>query len=230
MIANRGAAQNNDWSTRVSQCSVPSTTEDCLCGLFCCPCAFATAKSTVDGTNACYDFLCWNPIANRNFVRHEYNIPGVCGDDIGYTMFCPFCVGRQILTESKLRGRSQQPRQATYGANTERWNISLFDCDVRSCITVFVCPCYITSQLRLVMQPNASEDGCINNCCIYPTSLYGQVRHYYGIAPQNADCPFCEDVCLPLFCYPCAIIRARKETAHRQPVASVMGFVRQIGK
>ena len=204
--------QQRDWSTRVSQCSVPSTTEDCLCGLFCCPCAFASAKSTSDNTSACYDFLCWNPIANRNYVRHEYGIPGVCGDDLGYTMFCPFCVGRQILTESKLRGRSQQRYAAVYGANTDRWNISLFDCDVCNCLSALVCPCCITADIRVLLQPSAAQDGCINHCCIMPTAMYGQVRNHYGIV---SDVPFCEDVFMSMFCYPCAIIRAKKEAVHR---------------
>ena len=209
---NNAVQQQRDWSTRVSQCSQPSTTEDCLCGLFCCPCAFATAKSNVDKSSACYDILCWNPIAIRNYVRHEYGIPGVCGDDIGYTLFCPFCVGRQVITESKLRGLSMQAYAPMYGANTSNWNKSLFDCDFCNCVSAMMCPCCMAADIRAMLQPSAAQDGCINHCCIAPTAMYGQVRNHYGIV---SDVGFCEDVLLALVCYPCAIIRAKKEASYR---------------
>ncbi len=145
-------------------------------------------------------------------MRHEYNIPGVCGDDLGYTLFCPFCVGRQILTESRLRGVSMQRYAPVYGANTDRWNISLFDCDFCNCLSALVCPCCMTADIRVMLQPSAAQDGFINHCCIMPPAMYGQVRNHYGII---SDVPFCEDVLLALVCYPCAIIRAKKEATHR---------------
>lgn len=221
---------NQQWSTRTLQCSEPSTTDDCLCGFFCCPCAYATAKSTADKSSACYNFLCWNAVASRSYIRREYNIVGVCGDDIGYTIFCPCCTARQAKAESTIRGFSKMPSSLTYGANNSQWSNSLFACECCSCLQALVCPCYMASQVRVVLQPNAASDGCLNCCCICPTSIYGLVRHDYGIVSATPDCTCCEDVLVALFCYPCALIRARNETVVRQPLSSAMAMVKQLVK
>jgi hypothetical protein len=59
------------------------------------------------------------------------------------------------------------------------------------------------------IQPEAQQSACFDAMCVLPQSMYGQVRHSYGII---TDFPVCEDVCVPQVCFPCALNQAHKMT------------------
>lgn len=208
-VPNLGQILNpSEWSTRLSQCDPPATMEDWCFSVWLLPCAAALAKSETDGTHGCYNFLCWHPIGGYSWVRNEYKIRGVCGDDCGYGIFCMCCTTRQMYTESHLRGKVQLGQR---GLNMNRWNHSLFDCSFTECVEVLCCPCCVAHEARTVLQPAVAQDTCFDCCCVLPTAMYGQVRHQYGII---SDCSVCEDLFIPVLCFPCALNQARKEARH----------------
>lgn len=193
------------WSTRVCQTDHPTTCEDICLGTILCPCGAARAKSWADKSNGLFNLLCLSSCYSYNSVRNQYNIPGVCGDDMCYGLFCFCCTSRRILTEGRLRGNAMYTDN--YGAESREWHYSLFDCNCCEMCSVCICPCMVASDIHTMLQPQ--HDSCCFDCfCTNPASMYGQVRHSYGIV---SDCPLCEDICLPLVCCPCALNRARKE-------------------
>ena len=205
--ATMGVPSQPRWSTRLPQCSEPVLCEDWCLAVFCLPCTAAVAKSNSDRTNCAYNLVCWNPIASYSYVRHEYGINGVCGDDCCYGAWCAPCMVRQMYHESKVRKVS--PWGGHYGSNAKLdWTFSLFDCGFCDLFRAFLCPCTIVHEIRSTLQPSSKPDHCFNYCCIMPTAMYGQVRNNAGII---TDCPCLEDSLLPLLCFACALTRAKKE-------------------
>lgn len=192
------------WHTRLGQCDEQAPVNpDWLYSCFCTQCAAADAKSRVDKSHPLYNFCCWTPVGGYSFIRYAYSIEGVCGDDLCYGTFCMPCATRRMYTESKQRGSLNGP----YGANSGNWSRSLFDCGPIQLCEVFCCSVCIAHEIRQKMQPRA--DSCwFDLFCVPPTAWYGQVRNTFGIA---AEFGVAEDLCVPLFCFPCALIRAREE-------------------
>ena len=212
-----------NWSTRRTQHDAPVTTEDLLLGCCCIPCAAAYSKGIADKTNPFFNFCCFTPCGSYSWVRHQYGIEGVCGDDLGYGIFCACCNARQATTEARLRGPA--PNAGTYGANSAEWAHSLFDCSLGDfCNIIFCAPCAVHS-VRVGLQPGA-ESCCFDFMCIPPCAMYGQVRHSYGIV---SDFGIVEDMCLPIVCYLCAFNRARKQVMsvplNAGGLPSVTGFL-----
>lgn len=207
------------WHTRLTQHDSPAEMSHCLYA-WCCPqCTAAAAKSKADKSHPCFNFMCFTPIGMMSWVRLGYHIPGVCGDDICYGMWCMPCMIRRIYTESIVRGPNNQP--PTQGSNTNEWKATLFDCTPCELCNAAFCPCCVVHEIRQNLQPEAAESCCFDSMCILPTAMYGQVRHSYGII---TDFPVCEDVCVPLACFPCALNQAHKMTmwvkSHGLPTAS----------
>lgn len=197
------------WSTRLTQCDQPARTEDWCFACFCPQCAQSSAKSSTDRSDCIFNFCCFHPIGSYSHVRHAYGIPGSCGDDLGYGLFCMPCATRRILTEARVKGLSY----GTYGANNQQWQNTLFGCTCCELLEAAICPCLVVHQTRGLLQPGSREDCCFNSFCILPTSTYGQVRHHYNLI---SDCPLLEDLCLPLVCFPCTLNQARREALYHQ--------------
>ena len=207
-----------EWSTRMTQNDGAVKCEDWLFACFCTQCAASMAKSKTDRSHPCYNFLCWTPIGGYSYVRLAYGIRGTCGDDMGWGIFCPCCVTRHMYSESSIRGGLN----GAYGANSGTWNYSLFDCTPCECCEVAFClPC-TTNQVRMHLpsQGKSEESCCFDALCVMPTAMYGQVRNDYGIL---SDFGPLEDVLLPLVCFPCAMIRAKKEAQHQRTSGGAAG-------
>lgn len=209
-----------EWTTRMTQHDGAVKCEDWLMACFCTPCAASVAKSRVDRSNPCYNFLCWSPIGGYSYVRLAYGIIGTCGDDMCYGIWCPWCTTRQMYTESNVRGSLS----GAYAANAGQWHFSLFDCTpCEICEVTFCFPCAVHEvRMNLPSQGAAIQSCCFDAMCVAPTSMYGQVRNDFGIL---SDFGPVEDVCLPIFCFPCTLNRARKEAvAQRMQGTAVAGM------
>lgn len=213
--------QSNVWTTRFLQHDNGVECSDIMFSCFCLPCAAAKAKSNTDRSDCVYNFCCWTPAGVYHYVRNAYGIEGVCGDDLAWSVICPCFQVRQALTESKIRNvASSVPPQA--GSNSIPWGVSLFDCSVcELCETALCAPC-VTHSIHQHIQPKA-DSCCFDFLCIPPTAMYGQIRHHYGIL---SDMAYCEDLALPLICFPCALNRARKELQrHNKIVTAAQAIV-----
>ena len=195
------------WATRATQHGEPVLCmDDCMLAWLCLPCGSAISKGRADRTNCCYNLLCWGPCGSYNYVRNEYNIAGVCGDDMCYTTLCTPCMVKQALTESRLRGAARNT--GTYDANVNDWDYSLFDCSCcELCHLCFCTPCAAHTIHQNLHEKQIS--CCFTFLCTNPLAWYGQVRNNYGII---TDFPVCEDVCLPMVCFLCAMNRAKKQS------------------
>lgn len=205
VVGKVAANQTEQWSTKIFQCdNIPA--EHWVYGIFCTPCAAAHAKSKVDQTNPCFNFLCFTPIGSYSMVRHHYNIMGECGTDMFHGVFCMPCSARHIWTEANLRGVIA----GKHGQNSGTWSTELTQCDCSEFWRAAICPCWVSHEVRQLMHLKA--DNCFDYLCILPTSMYGQVRHTYGIQSEWPH-PVCEDLFLGAVCYPCALNRALREAA-----------------
>ena len=193
------------WATRLTQHSEPVTCGDLAFGCCCVPCAAAYSKGIADKTNPLFNLCCFTPCGSYSWVRHQYGIEGVCGDDLGHSVLCSCCTTRQAVTETRIRGTA--PNAAGYGANSAEWAHSLFDCGLCDFCNICFCGPCVAHEIRRGLQPNANS-CCFDFLCIPPCAMYGQVRHSYGIV---TDFPICEDLCLPAVCFLCALNRARKQ-------------------
>lgn len=200
------------WSTRIAQTSPPSTMGECCFSLWCLPISAAMAKSKVDNTYCCFNFLCFSPCSAAQFIRYEYGVAGVCGDDFCYGLMCSWCVVRRAATEARLRG-GLPPHGGQYGADNMLWSTSLFDCSFCELCSACFCPFSTAHAVHTALQP-AADSCCYDFFCTPPTAWYGQTRAMYGIV---SDFPCLEDVVLPIFCFPCALNRAHKQASTPLP-------------
>jgi len=80
---------------------------NCLIGCFCPAIALSLAKSRFDGSDFCFNCVCFScsPLLVRNYIRQGYGISGRvgCGDCLT-SAFCPHCVSTQLLNEVDARG------------------------------------------------------------------------------------------------------------------------------
>uniref|UniRef100_A0A7S2V1M3 Uncharacterized protein n=1 Tax=Fibrocapsa japonica TaxID=94617 RepID=A0A7S2V1M3_9STRA len=72
----------------------------------CCPsCAIAQARTDFDGSDCCFNFLCFTPCLARSVIREGYNIEGSCIMDILCPWLCVECVACQLMNEVSDRGK-----------------------------------------------------------------------------------------------------------------------------
>jgi hypothetical protein len=207
------------WASRIAQCDPPVQCEDWLWSIFCPNCAAAWAKNQADKSNVCYNFMCWHPFVTYNFIRHLYGIPGACGDDMCEAIFCFPCAVRRSFSEGRIKGFVG----GLAGSRSQQWHVSLFDGDCCECFEAIFCPFCVAHEVRSLVQPTTAPDCCYDIMCLFPTAMYGQTRHTYGII---TDCDPCEDLVVPTFCLPCSLIRARKEA--RWQIAHGVGIVAPV--
>ena len=80
---------------------------NCLYGTFFPACALSSAKSLFDGSDWCFNCICFshNPCLMRNYIRRGYGINGRIGiSDCFLTTVCLPCVAVQLLNEVGTRG------------------------------------------------------------------------------------------------------------------------------
>ena len=189
---------NEKWGSTRCQ----GTGQDWAYSCFCPQCASSSAKSKQEGSSCLFNFLCFPPPAMYSMVRYNYNIKGECGDDMLWGWFCMPCSIRQALAEGNTRGALQGTKQ---GALDAEWPTGLTSCDCLSFCTAAIVPCVVSNNIRKILHP--ASDSCFNMFCFVPCSMYGQVRHTYGVKSEWPY-PVCEDVAVGTVCYPCALSRA----------------------
>lgn len=196
------------WQTKMLYDEAVDTKE-CLFGFFCFQCAQASAKSDLDGSNVCYNCLCWHHGMTYSWLRSVYNINSNCGSDMMAAIFCSCCSGRRILSEVRIR---KQDGQGIVNAEAEKpeWIESLFGCSGCGIAQAIFCSCCQAHEARMFLQNPDDLDCCFDVCCFNPCAAYGQVRNQYKIASTIVH-PVFEDICVPFFCCPCALNRAVRE-------------------
>ena len=213
------ATPNNQWSTTLMSCeSGKAGFEQWAFAIFCLPCASAMAKSKADQSNPVFNFFCWHPVSMYSFVRIAYNIMGDCGTDLMHGLLCMPCGTRQAYSEAVQLGPLPG---GNYGQSTATWTSPLLECTSGQCLYAAVCPCVVSHQTRVLLQPAAATDPWFDYLCVFPTAMYGQTRHTVGIGAEWAPHPVVEDFLPGMFCYPCGLNRALKEaTAYRAKAAT----------
>lgn len=216
-----GHQANPEWHSRLGQCCDPPVEgSEIFAATFCLHCVQARAKAEADGTNACYNFLCWHHIGASNWVRRHYGINGACGEDMACGLMCAPCVTRRLMTETRIRGLAPMP----YTAGSNKWTTTLFACSgICDLLEAAIFPCCVAHTIRQFLQRPEESDGWFDFLCLIPFSMWGQVRHHYGIQPEYFD-GTCDDILVPLFCYPCALNHARREVV----VRTVQDIARQL--
>ena len=207
-----------------------SPCDKCCMGMF--PCAHACARSNHDGSNCCHICLTAPPCLTTNIMRLNYGIghsQDCCGD-ILETLFCMWCVNRRNLFEAEMypvskvttartgvpvlvqngtfKGLSGMGQYKIGGQMQIGWRAGGIGdcwggcCSHTFCYSLFFPQC-AAARARQYLD---GSDCCFNVFASSPCALYYQTRHYYGIRGQCH-----EDLCIALFCYPCAIDRVYRE-------------------
>jgi len=195
---------DQQWQTSFCQCGgYESCCADWCIAIWCPQAAFACARTNVDGTHCCFNLCCSFYPTQFNVVRRRY---GIQGDDFGdamYTTCLPTCAGRQVLTESKMRGHL--PDRGQYKWASQDMNVWQrgFCTPTGSCCYAMFCPNCIAAQTRAKFD---DSHCCFTLCFGTLCDTYNMVRQGYGIA---GNC--CCDCFVTQMCYPCALSRAYDE-------------------
>jgi hypothetical protein len=227
------SAPANAWQTKIFYDESVSCGE-CAWGFLCVPCATAKAKSDLDGTHPCYNFCCWIPGGQYSWFRSVYGIKNTCGSELMAGIFCTCCVARRMVSEVRIR-HAQGNMAGTVVADPSdprpQWEQDFFGCSSCGFCSACLCPFCQAHDIRkeLQWQDKETHDCCFDMCCINPCAMYGQVRNHYKLPIQFLP-PVLEDTCMALFCYPCALNQAHKESQMREArkVKPIQGVVAGI--
>lgn len=200
--------KDQQWQTKILYDEAVDTKE-CLFGVFCFPCAQASAKADLDGSHVLYNCLCWHHGMTYSWLRNVYNIKSNCGSDMMAAICCSCCAARRILSEVRIR-REEGKMIVNNEAEKPEWIESFFGCSGCGFAQALFCSCCQAHEARMFLQNPDELDCCFDVCCFNPCAAYGQVRHHYKIASTIGH-PLFEDICVPLFCFPCALNRAVRE-------------------
>eukprot|EP00658_Telonema_sp_P-2_P053716 TRINITY_DN4233_c0_g1_i1.p1 TRINITY_DN4233_c0_g1~~TRINITY_DN4233_c0_g1_i1.p1 ORF type:complete len:280 (-),score=34.55 TRINITY_DN4233_c0_g1_i1:502-1296(-) len=175
----------------------------CCYGFLCPTCAFATARSNMDGSNCLFNCLCVGAAA-YNVIRNTYNLEGSCVTDICYTCCCYSCSSCQLLREVKHRGRVDEGSHEGSGGD---WHKTLFSCcdDYLFCMYAWLCCSCANATVH--QEYDSRSNWCYNCLCFSPCATVNIIRE----GPYNLGGDCCGDVCSTWLCMPCAITRARAE-------------------
>jgi hypothetical protein len=199
------------WNSTLSDCSDKAPLiPDWILACFCTLCQAARGKAQSDLTSPVFNVLCFSPCGSYSFVREAYNIAGDGLSDCLVGFFCCVCASRQLFHEGNTRGCTA----GKFGQRSHSWSSPLCGFgDFQEFLNALCCPCLVTHETRQTLQFR-SEEKWFDRLCLLPTSMYGQTRNTFGIAPECCHA-LCDDVVVALLCCPCAVARARREAAYQ---------------
>jgi Cys-rich protein (TIGR01571 family) len=198
-------------SWKAGLCGCCSDCDACCYGLFCPPCAVATAINRFDGSSWLLNCLCQSTCMARNIIREGYRIDGGCCADMCLSFLFYPCVVCQLLRETSVRGSiiDSWSRNSHRPVHKQPWRMSLCDCcdDLGNLAYATCMPCCAIGSVR------TGFDGsdCLFNCvCLNSCIARSMIRHGY-----NVQGGACGDVATVCFCYPCAISQMLNEVNQR---------------
>ena len=134
-------------------CCCNSSEGACLNSIYgsCFPCcAIASAKSSFDGSEFCFNLVCFgcSPGLVRNYMRQGYEIKGRVGlSDCCIASTFPCCVITQLLNEVRVRGPKlvsiPDQNASPWLAPTKDWSCLGDPCDFFC--TFLTCPCEVAN-------------------------------------------------------------------------------------
>jgi hypothetical protein len=117
---------------------------------------------------------------------------------------------------------------STTAATTEYLSPLCSACDCCALMQSTLAPCCVAHTIRQYVQPLDDEEQLVDYCCLVPCAMAGQVRQSFALRAYcervepatGRDVSLwgtycCNDVCLPLWCYPCFLERALRECKAR---------------
>mmetsp|Transcript_12717 Transcript_12717/g.18757 ORF Transcript_12717/g.18757 Transcript_12717/m.18757 type:complete len:248 (-) Transcript_12717:198-941(-) len=169
-------------------------------GLLCPQCAYASARSQLDGSNWCFNCLFLNPCAIRNIVREGYGIEGNMMDDIILSSFCCACTSCQMLNEVQDRGEVRVDRSSleesleVHEWEQELWK-GMFEDNVKGLFGCIFPTC--TYAMARAAYDGSSE--LFNLLCVNPCLARNLIREGYGL---KGNCM--SDIFMGFCCLPCS--------------------------
>ena len=183
------AGTGTDWS--ISLCAPGSCTE-CMYAYCCTSCALAQARTNLDGTSCCFNFLFGNAISMRWMIRTAYGIQGDSFSDCYTTLCCPCCVVNQMYQTSKILGDPFGPVPGSHVDRGQAWASANEPCDCSSCFcSTFCMHC---TQGR-ILEDSMGMSCCMGCCCVNPCMARNMVKVHYRVGNADDDC--CNDACIP---------------------------------
>lgn len=190
----------------------------CMSATICPYCAVASLRSKYDRSSCFCNWLCTAtypscllPCVVRNIIRHGYNIPGSCCDDLCITLWCFPCSYIQMAKEVETSER-QALRSRISIANARPWKTDLCSCKCG-------CPCLYAYMLPSCALASARSDFdgsncCFNVCCMTSPGMYSTIRAGYGI-PGDGCSDWWQVMCLSC----CSAHQAQREVMLRGNMA-----------
>jgi len=163
----------SDWDIGLFSCG---NWQSCIYSYLCCPCAYAEAKYSLDGSQFFFNYTFINCIVDRWLVRTAYGIDGTGVNDMLTACFCPCCSVNQIYQTAWNRGN---PIRDYAGFHN---NVGAFQtphgCTCSNCMYgSFCCCCALgTGMERATGMPWWM--GCL---CVGPCAAHQLMRYQYRI-------------------------------------------------
>ena len=182
-------ATNTEWS--ITLCA-PGACTDCMYAYCCTPCALAQARTNLDGTSCCLNFLLGNAISMRWMIRTAYGIQGDECSDCFTTLCCPCCVVNQMYQTTKTLGDPFGPMPGAHMERGQEWASANEPCDCGSCCCA--CFCMYCAQGR-ILQDSMGMSSWMGCCCVNPCFARNMVKVHYRVGKADDDC--CNDALIP---------------------------------
>jgi len=185
------ADRNQKWE--IDLCEIGKC-ESCLYSWCCTACAISEARSKMDGSGCCFNFMALkNPVVIHWLMRSAYGIPSdnFFVDDFLIPVCCTYCAVNQMYQTAMTKGNPSTDGGSRFNLKAfshESTQYSCNECMYATCC----CPCAIGTTLsNTVGMPFLM--GC---CCVGLCGARNLVRYQYRIGG---------DECFDDFCFPAMI-------------------------
>ncbi|CAM9352404.1 unnamed protein product [Choristocarpus tenellus] len=218
----------DEWKTGLLECCATGC-GNCLLGMFCQPCAMASARSRLDGSDVLFNCCCiCNPAVARNIIREGYHIRGNFVTDCLAGTLCWPCTICQVRSETKKRGPAHMQWGTNRSPSPVPWNYGIFDCCIQvnfECMLAAICPQMTFALARTRFD---KSNFCFNFFLVSPCLIKSIVSHGYNI--KSSD--YCSNCCLVTilpWCSACQVMNEVKDrgsmtmTYVAYPVVSGLG-------
>lgn len=161
----------------------------CLYACLCPTCAFAEARSALDGSPCCFNILSVPGIITTWLVHSAYETPYTSCSIFFTTFCCCPCQANRVYQTAKKRGKPEADVGRQFNTHT---GVPLCGCpkDSRVCAYAFLCPrCFVADFMKI----HLGMPIWMGLCCIYPWSAFNIMRYHYRV--QGSD--YCHDCFAP---------------------------------
>jgi len=151
----------------------------------------AQARSQLDGSPFCFNFVCLNCVAARWMTRTAYGLRGTPVDDTIKSMFFPCCNVNQLYQTTKRYGNPAKFGGRLYNQESYRGDVRKKDCCYNFVLAAVCNPCATGSAVETA----TGMPWVMACCCVNPFLARNIIRYHWRLKGDDAV-----EMLAPLLC------------------------------